>query len=95
MSTPLGHNFDLIYLGNIPDGIVTGDRYLLSILLAASKKAITKRWLNEEPPTISEWKDITREIREMERLTLTIRHQKDKFIRYWTKWDEYDKKDTD
>lgn len=38
------------------------DRYLLQILLAASKKAITRKWLNEEPPTVSDWMEIIHEM---------------------------------
>ena len=30
-------------------------RYLLKIFMANSKKAITRRWLNTEPPTVNQW----------------------------------------
>lgn len=64
--------FSLMYLGNLPTSMKKQDRYLIKILLASCKKAITRKWLSKEPPTISEWKEIIGEIYIMERLTFSL-----------------------
>ena len=65
------------------------DKKLLAILLAASKKSITRKWLKVEPPTIDEWIDIVHEIYVMEKISFSLRVEKEKFYRTWTKWTEY------
>lgn len=82
-------NFSVIFLGNIPAGLKKQDRYLLQILLASSKKAITKRWLNEEPPTLTEWKEIVQEIQCMEKLTFSLRQAAGRGELYWKNWKKY------
>lgn len=86
MGLQLEETFIVFYLGNIPTGLTKRDRYLLQILQAASKKAITRKWLNEEPPTVLEWMDITHELYVMERLTFSLRHSLEKGEQYWKKW---------
>ena len=79
-----------MYLGDIQfDNWNTDDKKLLCILLAASKKSVTRRWLKVEPPTIEEWIDTVREIYIMEKLSFSLRIQKEKFYRIWSKWTEY------
>lgn len=54
---------ETIYLGDILfENWNINDKKLLGILLAASKKNITRKWLKVEPPTIEEWIDIVHEI---------------------------------
>lgn len=65
------------------------DKKLLAILLAASKKSITRKWLKVEPPTIDEWIDIVHDIYVMEKISFSLRAEKEKFYRIWTKWTEY------
>lgn len=79
-------NFSVIYLGNIPDGLDKQERYLLQILLASSKKAITRKWLSTECPTILDWIEIVQEIHNMETLTFSLRHDTEKGNRYWRNW---------
>lgn len=50
----IGWSFSTIYLGNIKANLVVQDKYLLKILLAASKKAVTRKWLQSDPPTETE-----------------------------------------
>ena len=69
----INFNFGTVYLGNIPTELNNQDKNLLKILLVAGKKAITKKWLNKEPPTIREWLVIVKEIYKMEKLTFTLR----------------------
>lgn len=69
--------------------ISKADRYLLKVFMAASKKAITRRWLQKEPPTVKEWSNIIRNIQCMEQLTFSLRLQKDKGDAFWGKWDKY------
>ena len=79
-------NFTNIYLGNISSELCTADKYLLKILLVASKKALTKKWLTQTPPTKREWTAIVQDIFEMEKLTFSVRLCMDKFCTYWLKW---------
>lgn len=44
------------------------DKYLLGVLLAESEKALTKRWLTQDPPTLNSWIDVTLEIYKMEKI---------------------------
>lgn len=85
----LEFNFSVIYLGNLPTGLRKTDRYLLQILLAASKKAITRKWLSQDSPTIDEWIEIVKEIYVMEHLTFSLRHARKKCEAYWEKWISY------
>ena len=43
ISSELDFNFTVIYLGNVSPELIKQDRYLLQILLAASKKTITSK----------------------------------------------------
>lgn len=61
---------------------------MIKILLAAIKKAITRKWHKEDPLT-NQWNDIVEEIFGMERLTYTLRIQQSEFAEKWTKWIEY------
>ena len=86
MSFELPLNCTLLLLGDIPEEILTPDKYLIKIFLAASKKAITRRWLQQDPPTKEDWIAIIKEIYTMERLTFILRLQEDKSDTYWEKW---------
>lgn len=55
-------------------------------MLAASKKAVTRKWLIKEPPTKGEWIGIIQEIHNMKKLTFSLKLQMDKFNNYWRKW---------
>ena len=78
-----------LLLGNIPEEWLPRDKYLTKIFLAASKKAITRRWYQQEPPTTENWLDIIKEIRSMECLTFVLRLQEDKSHKLWEKWSIY------
>ena len=39
----------------------------------ASKKVNTQKWLNENPPKVSEWIEIPNEIHTMEKLTFSLK----------------------
>ncbi len=54
-SSETDFNFSVMYLGNVPTALTKQDRYLLQILLAGGKKAINRKWLSKESPTIPEW----------------------------------------
>lgn len=60
--------------------------YLLNTLLTTSKKAITKKWLKEDPASVGEWYDIFKEVYDMEVLTFTLRQQAYNISAYWGKW---------
>uniref|UniRef100_A0A3B1IMJ8 Reverse transcriptase domain-containing protein n=1 Tax=Astyanax mexicanus TaxID=7994 RepID=A0A3B1IMJ8_ASTMX len=85
----LDFNFSVIYLGNVPAELRNSDRYLLQILLAGSKKAITKKWLSKESPTLSDWVEIVQEIYVMEKMTFSIRQSAKRFKTYWGNWKSY------
>lgn len=44
------------------------DTYLLKILLEASKKTVTRKWMQQDPPTKKQWFDAVNEIYAVERL---------------------------
>jgi len=89
IGSELEFNFTVMYLGNLPTGLRKADRYLLQILLAGSKKTITRKWLSKECPTIAEWIEIVQEIYVMEHLTFSLRHARSKCEAYWEKWISY------
>ena len=62
------------------------DKYLLKILLAASKKAATQKWLQIEPPKKTNWTNIVNDVQNMERITFSLNQWADKFLQYWEKW---------
>lgn len=83
-------SFETMYLGNIIlDGFDNRDKKLLHILLAASKKAITRRWLKPEQPRNEDWINIVQEIYKMEKVTFRLKLQIDVFLKTWSKWTEY------
>jgi len=51
------------------DIVAADNKYLMGVLLAASKKAITHKWLKQERPTLDDWIDVTIEIYMMEKIT--------------------------
>lgn len=86
----LGYNIPntcvLLYLGNMSGHIVLKeDRYLLKIVLAACKKAITRKWHRTDPPTQQDWKKIVSDIYVMEMLTHKVRTQEEVCHEKWEK----------
>uniref|UniRef100_A0A671XN45 Reverse transcriptase domain-containing protein n=1 Tax=Sparus aurata TaxID=8175 RepID=A0A671XN45_SPAAU len=80
----------LLYFGNMTGNVVLKeDRYLLKILLAACKKAITRKWYKPDPPTQDDWLKIVNEIYVMELLTHKIRTQEEQCREKWEKWTVY------
>lgn len=79
-------SFDVLYLGRINFLEQRSEIKLLQLLLAASKKTITRRWLNPVPPSLDDWIGIILEIFRMEKLTYQLRIQIDKFYKIWNKW---------
>lgn len=79
--------FTVLYLGNVAGNILCkSDRYLFKILIAASKKTITKKWYKEDLPDKEGWLKIVQDIYVMEDLTHRIRLQMDSCVKKWTKW---------
>ena len=85
----------LLYLGDLPDEITGSDRYLMKIFLAAGKKAITRKWLQNEPPNIDDWLQVISEILDMERMTAYLRMKGELFENRWRKWLEYERQGTE
>uniref|UniRef100_A0A146S7T5 Reverse transcriptase n=1 Tax=Fundulus heteroclitus TaxID=8078 RepID=A0A146S7T5_FUNHE len=81
---------ETLYLGDVPvTNWNNNDKKLLGMLLIASKKAITRKWMRVESPTIEDWTNIIHGIYVMEKLSFSLRMQKDIFYKIWTKWTEY------
>ena len=68
--------FSTLVLGNFDLQVRKADEYLFDILITAGKKALTRRWLLPDPPTIQEWISIVNDIYLMERITSFLRLQK-------------------
>ena len=75
-----------LYFGDLPAGISNNDKYLLKIIIATAKKAITRKWLNTDPPTIEDWIKVTKETERLERLTFMLRLQPELYFARWGKW---------
>lgn len=53
--------------------------WMYNILLLASKKAITKRWLAKDSPTIEDWLKVVQDIFVMEKLTFPLSLEQGRF----------------
>lgn len=83
-------SFETIYLCNVEmDGFSFKEKKLLYILLAASKKAVTRKWLQPEQPEIEDWINIVQDIYKMEKLSAGLKLQLDSFYKTWSKWMKY------
>ena len=82
-------SYMILYLCNFnftKENIRGRDKYLVKILLIASKKAITRKWGKVEPPCKGEWIGIVEEIYVMEKLTHRLRLQQAQLEEKWEKW---------
>lgn len=77
------------YLGDLPEELTSNDKYLLKILTAAAKKAITRKWLCTDPPVLDDWLSVVEEIHKMEKLTFLLRLQANIYTTRWDKWLKY------
>lgn len=82
-------SFTSLYLGHLADKLTADDAYLYKIILASAKKAITKSWLQKQPPTVDHLIAILENLRLMERMTYTLRLQEDVGKRRWQKWQDF------
>lgn len=85
-NTEIPFQFCTLYLGKVDFHSEQSDKYLFGVLISASKKALTRRWLLPDSPTIEEWIDLVNGIYIMEKITFTLRLQMNKFIKLWSKW---------
>lgn len=58
---------------------------LLTILLTVSKKSVQRKWLTVEPPIIDDWIDDVYDIFVMENISYSLKVEKEKFYRIWSK----------
>ena len=80
----------VLYLCNLTeDNVQARDRYLVKILLVSAKKAVTRKWGKEEPPTWDQWLEIIEEIYTMEKLTHRLRLQEAQLKNKWLKWTNF------
>lgn len=94
LKTILGYELpkscEILYLCNLTrKNVQYEDEYLVKILLAAAKKAITRKWGREDPPTRRNWLDTVEEIINMERFTYILRLQQTKFDKKCEKWTDH------
>lgn len=72
-------------LGLLPKAIKgRAKKYLLQILLTTAIKCITVRWLKPNPPAHNMWIEKIKEIHQMEKITYSLRLQKDIFTKKWS-----------
>lgn len=70
-------NFVNMYLGLVAGLVWGGDTKLLQALLAASKKSMTRYWLNPTPPTwFLRWFNVVFKIFKMEKNDIIIKNSK-------------------
>lgn len=90
MSTVLRNQIDLsfstLFLGIIPDCLCIQDVYRFRIIAAAYKKAITKCWLKQAPPSMALLIRIVKHIHLMEMMSFSLHLQQHKWTGYWRKW---------
>ena len=90
MKIVIPSGFETLYLGLRPDTVKGPDnRYMYNILLLASTKAITRKWLVKDSPTIEDWIRVVKDIFTMEKLTYILRLEQEKFESYWKVWINY------
>jgi len=65
-------SFLTFYLGKLPETVLQKDKYRLKFLLASSQKAITREWLQLDPPTLDQTYGIIKQMYWMERLTFVL-----------------------
>uniref|UniRef100_A0A3Q3ASL9 Reverse transcriptase domain-containing protein n=1 Tax=Kryptolebias marmoratus TaxID=37003 RepID=A0A3Q3ASL9_KRYMA len=86
----------VLYLCNFNNTKVRAkDKYLIKIMLIASKKAITRKWGKADPPCQEQWTGIIEEIYIMEKLTYRLRLQQTQMEEKWMKWTSFKTKDSD
>ena len=85
-NTHIPFDFKIMYLSYIPPELSAIDKYFMGALLAAGKKALTKRWMLQTGPTIDNWIDVTIEIYTMEKVTFSLNLKLDVFMTHWEKW---------
>ena len=71
MGFNLSVTFLSLYLGYFPNKLSKDDAYLLKVLLAASKKAVIKCWLQKNAPTVGLFVHIVKQLHLLERMTPT------------------------
>lgn len=90
MKIVIPSGFETLYLGLRPDTVKGPEnRYMYNILLLASTKAITRKWLVKDSPTIEDWIRVVKDIFTMEKLTFILRLEQEKFKSYWKGWTNY------
>lgn len=90
MKIVIPSGFETLCLGLRPDIVKgPGNKYMYNILILASKKAITRRWLTKDSPTVEDWIKVVQDIFIMEKLTFILRLEQDKFESYWEIWVNY------
>ena len=80
-------NCTALYLGDLPEEITQQGRYLLRILVASAKKAIGRKWLQKDPPTVG-LKSLKRSMRCKDGPSFYTL-QKEIYIVRWTQWLNY------
>lgn len=83
-------HFETLFLGIQPDCIKgVCKKYMWNILLVARKKAITKKWMIDELPTLEDWINLVNDISQMERHTFALRLEYDKYEESWKPWTDF------
>lgn len=82
--------FEALYLGKLDiDFTRFGDKHIYRIMMIASKKALTRKWMSNVVPKVDDWVEVMHNIYVMEKLTFAMRLEVDKFKRIWENWMEY------
>ncbi len=87
--TNITFNWNQLFVGILPSVTDNKTKYLFGILSIAARKAITKKWLKPVAPSIEDRYEVIYDIYVMERITFSLRLQKNKLNEIWEKWKGY------
>ena len=79
----------VMYLSNFTNVVKNEDLYSTRILIAASKKTVTRHRLSINIPNQEQWLEMVHDISVLEKLTYFLKVKEGMFEKKWKKWHVY------